>query len=218
MFRPFRLLMLAVLAATVYAGFFWLPPPEAPDGVFDAKIVAAHEIAAWQAVRTHRDFEVYFAIVQMLREQNRCTWFRAIQSGFYLTRAMTTFSGLHTRYERVLPDLEAAAGVEKAWRKTSVDPVAVARAQLNWWVIRRMPNLNAVDQIGVLIAEEYALRYPLAGGRTVEAAHLRAQAVKMLDQDAVEPDWKIMSDLLVQSHRLLGVALTQTPAVPVRGR
>jgi hypothetical protein len=212
MLRPFRLLMLAALAALVYAGFFWVPTHPAPDGAFDAGPVATHEAAAWQAVRARQDFAVYFNFVQMLRERHRYTWFRALESGFYLSRATNTFAGLHTRYERVLPDLETVAGIEKAWHKASFDPVAVARAELNWWVTRRMQNLNTVDQIAALIAEELALRYPRAGGGVVDATNLRAQAVKLLDEGGVDPDWPTITKLLTQSYRALGGALSPARA------
>jgi len=212
MLRPFRLLLLAALAAGVYAGFFWIPAHPAPDGPFDGAIVATHEAAAWQAVRARQDFAVYFSFVQMLRERHRYTWFRAAESAFYLARASNTFLGLQSRYERVLPDLETVATIEKTWYKASFDPATVARAELNWWVTRRMQNLNSTDQIAALIAEEYALRYPAARGGGSEAASLRAQAAKVLDDGGVDPDWPTITQFLTQSYRALGAALSKAPA------
>jgi hypothetical protein len=212
MLRPFRLVMLAALAALIYAGFFWVPTPATPDGAMDAAQVAAHEVAALQAVRARQDFAVYFSFVQKQRAQHHYTWFRALESAFYLSRATTTFVGLQTRYERVLPDLEAVARIEKAWRKASFDPVAVARAELNWWVTRKMQNLNTVDQIAALIAEEYALRYPRSGGRVGDAAGARAQAMKLLDEGGVDPEWRSITQLLTQSYRALGGTAAETPA------
>jgi len=204
--------MLAALAALVYVGFFWVPPPSAAGAEAEAGQVAAHEVAAWQAVRAKQDFAIYFSFVQMQRLQHHYTWFRALESAFYLSRATSTFQGLSTRYERVLPDLETLAGIEKSWRKASFDPTAVARAQLNWWVTRRMQNLNTTDQIAALIGEEFALRYPRAGGRSMDAAHLRAQAVKLLDDGGIDPDWRTITQLLTQSYRALGAATSETPA------
>jgi hypothetical protein len=203
--------MLAGLAAIVYAGFFWVPPAAGPDGVYDASRVAAHEVAGWQSLKARQDFAVYLNLVRMLREQHRYTWFRALESGFYLARATTTFANLNSRYERVLPDLESVANIEKAWTNAPFDPSAAAQAQLSWWVARRRKDLNTVDRIGSQIADEYALRYPRARG-TGEAAHLHAQAVKLFDESGVDPDWRAMTQLLTQSYRALGVAIAGTPA------
>lgn len=212
MLRPFRLVMLAILAAVVYGGFFWVPTAAAPDGAFDASRVAAFEAAAWQSARARQDFAVFANLVQMLREQHRYSWFRAMESGFYLARATTTYSGMQaqSRFDRLLPDLEAAAGVEKAWTKASFDPSDVAQAQVNWWAIRRRRDISTADRIGALIAEEYALRYPRAGGRATDAAHLRAQAIKLVDESSVDPDWPTITEVLTNSYRALGAAISQT--------
>jgi hypothetical protein len=209
MFRPFRLIMIALLAGAVYSAFFWIPAHPAPDGVFDARYVAAQETASWQAVRAKQEFAVYFNVVRMLREQHRYTWFRAAQAGFYLTRATTTFANLHSRYEQVLPDLEAAATIEKDWRHETFDPADAARAQLNWWVARKRRDTNTVDRIGALIVEEYSVRYPRSGGGTSEAAFQRAQALKLMEEGGIDPDWTQVSSLLTQSYRALGLALAR---------
>jgi hypothetical protein len=211
MLRPFRLVMLALLAAVVYGGFFWVPTAAAPDGAFDASRVAAFEAAAWQSARARQDFAVFANLVQMLREQHRYSWFRAMESGFYLARATTTYSSMQaqSRFDRLLPDLETVAGIEKTWTKASFDPAEVAKAQINWWAIRRRRDSTA-DRIGALIAEEYAVRYPRAGGRVTDAAHLRAQAIKLVDESSVDPDWRSITEVLTDSYRALGTAISQT--------
>jgi hypothetical protein len=213
MFRPFRLLMLGALAALIYGAFFWVPPDSARDGAFDADVVAAYEAAGWQAVRARQEFAVYFNFVQMLREQHRYTWFRALQAGFYLTRATTSFTSLNSRYERVLPDLEATARIEQAFKHAPFDAAAAAKAQLNWWIARKRRDTNTVERIGALMADEYNLRYPKAGGGTSEAGHLRAQAVKLFDEGGVDPDWAAIRDLLTQSYRALGLAIARPVGV-----
>ncbi len=215
MLRPIRLVMLALLAAVIYGGFFWVPAGPAADGVFDAGRVAAYEAAAWQAVQAKQDFAIYVNLVQMLREQHRYSWFRALESGFYLSRAMTTYATMHSRYERLQPDLETVASIEKSWKQASFDPSAVATAQLNWWITRRRPDLNTADRIGAQIAEEYALRYPRSGGGSVDAAYQRAQAIKLLDQGGVDPDWPTITNLLTQSYRALAAGISQAAT---RGR
>lgn len=211
MLRPFRLVMLALLAAVVYGGFFWVPTAPAPDGAFDASRVATFEAAAWQSARARQDFAVFVNLVQMLREQQRYSWFRAMESGFYLARATTTYTSMQaqSRFDRLLPDLEAVAGIEKTWTKAAFDPAEVAKAQVNWWAVRRRRDSTA-DRIGALIAEEYAVRYPQAGGRVTDAAHLRAQAIKRVDESGVDPDWRSITEVLTDSYRALGTAISQT--------
>lgn len=201
MFSPGRLIVAALAAACVYGLFLAAPPGPRAEGQYDAAVLAAHETEVWKAVRGHEEFGVYLALVPTLREQYRYTWFRAAQASYYVARAMTTFPGMRTRYERLMPDLEAAATIERDWMGSGFDPARVARAQLNWWVTRRMPNLNSIDQIAPLIAEEYSLRYDVASGAMMDAALRRAEAVDLADRGGLDPDWRAVTKLLTESHR-----------------
>ena len=78
----------------------------------------------------------------------------ATLEGFHLARAAATFGDLRGGYDVVLPDLEAAYVKAKSWTQAEFDPRAVARAELAWWVARRVPGQNSAEQIGGLIADE----------------------------------------------------------------
>ena len=52
-----------------------------------------------------------------------------------------------------MPDLEAAYSTARDWLDAGFDPPAVARAELAWWVARRIPGQNSVEQVGGLIAD-----------------------------------------------------------------
>jgi len=207
MFRPARLITILILTLVIYAAFFATPVGVRAEGNFDPDAVAAQEVEIWKAEKGHSDFSLYLGAIVMLREQERYSWFRAVQAGFYLGRAMNTFIDLHTRYERVLPDLEDAAQIQKDWMHATFDPAAVARAQLNWWVTRRMPNLNSVDSVSQLMAEEYGLRYHLGADRMMAAATLRTQALDERDEGGIDPPWPTISKRLAESYRALSTAI-----------
>ena len=76
-----------------------------------------------------------------------------------------------------------------------------------WWVARRIPGQNSADQVGHLIALEYALLYETSAERVAPAALLRATAAKMRDEQAAQPDWDRIGRLLEQSYRELHAAL-----------
>jgi hypothetical protein len=83
------------------------------------------------------------------------------------------------------------------------DPAAVARAELAWWVARRIPGQNSVDQVGGLIADEYALLYEVPRERVLASALLRAEAAAMRDGTSANPDWPAIARLLNESYERL---------------
>ena len=84
-----------------------------------------------------------------------------------------------------------------------LDPAAVARAELAWWVARRDPATNAVDNVGSLIASAYGAFYEVPVARVASAGRLRAEAAALRDQGGQLADWKKVSALLHQSYRQL---------------
>jgi hypothetical protein len=213
MLSPGRILLVAALVGIVYVGWFSAPPGPRAEGEFDPEVVAAHEVDAWKALKAHEDFGVYFGLAQALREEHRYNWFRAGQAGFALGRATTTFANIHSHYEQVLPDLEDAAGVQKAWMSESFDPAAVARAQLNSWTLGRLPRATTLEDMGRLFAEEFALRYDMPPERATEAAMRRAQAVQLRDTGGIDPDWPNITTALTESYRALHGAIQQTRTI-----
>jgi hypothetical protein len=110
-------------------------------------------------------------------------------------------------YETVLPDLERAYAIQKAWFHADYDPAAVARAELAWWVARRVPGQDSPDTVGALIAEENALIYGVPRERVLAASVLRARAGRLRDQGGDRADWPTVHDLLRQSFRELHAAV-----------
>jgi len=203
-----RLIFYGLVAVLVYMLFFSVPAGDRAEGQFDADRLAASEIDVLKANLGREEFGVYIAVVPMLREQHRYSWFRAGQAGYYMARALTQFAGMRQRYERVLPDLVEAATIERNWMGASFDPAAAARAQLDWWVTRRLPNLNSASQVAPLIAREYAVRYRIPEGAGMDAALRRAQALDLSQQ--IDPNWTEVQNLLAESNRSLAQALDRS--------
>jgi hypothetical protein len=189
-----------------------LTPPRGPRSMrqFNPTRLAALELGMWQAYYAKDRVRLFSLLVTMLHEQYRYSWATAATEGFHLARAAATFGDLRDHYDVVLPDLEAAYARAKSWTDASFDPKSVARAELAWWVARRMPGRNSPEQIGALIADEYALLYETNPTVVHEAALLRAQAGALRDAQAGSPDWDRIARLLRQSYRELSAALATT--------
>jgi hypothetical protein len=201
-------IVLAVLLA--FGVGFAVTPPRGPRSMrhFNPARLAALEVGMWQAYYSKERVRLFTLLVTMLREQYRYSWATATVEAFHLARAAATFGDLRGGYEVVLPDLEAAYSTAKAWTQAGFDPRAVARAELAWWVARRVPGQNSPDHVAALIAEEYALLYETRREAVAGAARLRAEAAAMRDAEAEHPDWDTIGQLLHQSYRDLLFALS----------
>jgi hypothetical protein len=211
MLRPFRLIMLAALALGVFIGFFQVPDDKFDVADFDPSFVATREMEGWRAGRANEEYGAFIAHMLQMRELHRYTWFRAVQTGIDTARTSLVFGDLRGRYERVLPNLEAVASVQKTYRKAAFDPAIVARTQLNWMVTARLPNLNDLNEISGQMAEEYGLRYGLRTDQMFAAAQPRAEAFKMMITSEGDPDWPAILALLEQSYTALQRALRPKP-------
>lgn len=200
---------LVIAALLLAAGGFCFIAPSGPRSlrVFDPDRTADLELDMWRAYYGKHNVWLFVDLVTLLHEQNRYSWARATQAGFHLARAAATFGNLRSEYEQVLPDLIAAYTIERDWLHAGFDPVAVSKAELAWWVARRVPGENSPEQVGALIAEENALLYDVQRDRVLEASTLRARAGKLRDDGGAQADWATVSDLLHQSYRALHAAV-----------
>src|SRR5919197_3757791 len=198
------------VAIVVFVAAFAFTPPRGPRSMrhFDPDRLADLEVRMWQAYYSKEKVRLFALLVTMLHEQYHYSWATAAREGFHLARAAATFGDLRGNYEIVLPDLEAAYATAKSWLNAGFDPRAVARAELSWWVARRIPGQNSPEQVGSLMAEEYALLYETSRARVATAALLRAEAGAMRDAEAANPDWDAIGRLLQQSYRDLLLSLS----------
>jgi len=130
-----------------------------------------------------------------------------VLAGFHLARAARTFGDTRSGYEQVLPDLENAYATMKQWTGSKFDPADVARAELAWWVARRIPGQDTPINVGRLIAECNGLVFGVSPDRLLDASTLRAEAGKLRDNGGDRADWQTVSELLHLSYRKLYAAV-----------
>jgi len=200
-------LIIILIAAFTYVAV--IPPSGARTlRQFDADRVADLEVSMWQAYYAKERARLFGLLVTMLREQYHYSWATAVREGFHLARAAVIFGDARGNYEAlVLPDLEQAYAAAKDWLGADFDPATVARAELAWWVARRVPEEDSPEHVGALMAHAYALLYEAPETGLAPAATLRARAAKLRDAQAQQPDWQAIGQLLRQSYRDLHAAL-----------
>lgn len=198
---------LLAAAALYYLGAVHTPPGPRSLWAFDPRRMADLEVQMWRAYYRKEKIRLFGLLVTMLHEQNRYPWAKAARAGYHLARAAAAFGDARSNYDRVLPDLERAYTISRDWNGAGFDPGQVARAELAWWVARRKPGANTADQVGALIADEYALLYEVPRERVLQAALLRAQAAALRDEGGAQPDWQTISRLLEDSYQRLHAAL-----------
>jgi hypothetical protein len=206
--RRLRLVVAAVIAALIVYGVF-VQTPSGPRSIreFEADRVASLEVDMWRAYYDKRNVRLFILLTELLREQRRYPWSKAVTEGFYLARPAARFARMRGDYDAVLPDLEQAYAMAKDWTGAAYDTRAVARAELAWWVARRDPAGRSPENVGRLIADLYAKMYGVPIERVATAGRLRAEAAALRDQTAREPDWPTIAALLQRSYRDLHAAV-----------
>jgi hypothetical protein len=201
-----------IVTMVLVAGAYLLVAAPAERGSmrqFEPSRLANLETRMWQAYYQKQNVRLFSLLVVMLREQYHYSWVVAYREAFHLARAAATFGNATSNYEQVLPDLVSAYTTVRDWEGSLFDPGAVARAELAWWVARRVPGQNAPEHVGELIADEYAQLYAVPRPAVLNAGVLRAQAGALRDAEARAPDWTVIEGLLVQSYSDLHHALNQ---------
>lgn len=203
---------LIVFALVIGAGWYFVTAPASATrsiADFDPYRLADLEVQMWQAYYDRDNIRLFRVLVVSLREQYDFSWFHAVSAAFDLAQAASRFAELRMGYQEVLPDLESAYTTVRDWLDAGFDPAEVAPAELAWWVARRTPGKNRPDQVGALIAAEYALLYETSPGSVQRSAILRAEAAALRDQQARAPDWDRIASLLTESYVQLSAALNK---------
>jgi len=184
-------------------------PPSGPRTLraFDPERMASLEVDMWQAYYARENLRLFRGLVTMTHEQYRYPWGKSLRASFYLARAARTFGDSRSGYERVLPDLERAYAIAKEWTGSSFEPADVARAELAWWVARRVPGQDSPENVGRLIARENAKLFEVPEARVLDSSVLRARAGKLRDDGGDRVDWRQVSSLLHESYRELHAAV-----------
>ena len=210
MFRPGRLLTLATFAFIVYMGFYAVPgnAPGAAD--FDPQVVARHEVAVWQAAAVQGEFSTIVSCILYQRELHRMSWFRAAESGMALARAIGQFWLMTSRFDRVGPQFEEVATIERTWKGAAFDAAVVGRHQATWMSIMRDPRQTSNSQRAVSeMAEDLGLRFGLPSGYMMSVASDRTEAYGPILRRGSSPDWEHVTLLLNRSYATLKTTLSR---------
>jgi hypothetical protein len=202
--------ILALVGLVLAGSAYWLfSDPSGSHSLksFDPDRTADLEVDMWKAYYDKETVRLFDDLVIFTRGQVHYSWATAGQASYHLARAASTFANLKDHYEQVLPDLEQAYTIERNWVGADFDPSAVARAELAWWVARRIPGQNSPEHVGELIAEENALIYGVSKQSVLAASILRAKAGKLRDDGGADADWTEVSRLLHESYRALYTAV-----------
>ena len=203
--------LLILLACVVwYVGFH----DRGMNRNFDPEFVGKIETHMWQAYYGGGSKAALgMDLLKLMREQFGLSYKTSIQVAHDVSNATLAFRETReqTDYEqKVLPKLvqgyaRLRTAVHGPW-----DPEEVARAELGWWVARRMPEpQNAPEFVGKAIALEYSLVYAKDNAHIQRAGLLRAQAARMRDTGAQHADWPAIEIKLRESYRELVQGIQQ---------
>lgn len=169
-----------------------------------ADAIAAAETRMWKAYYKRDAIALGLELAALLRSQFGLSYLQSIEVAKEMgSSAMKFQEGGGGDYSEALPELELAYGRLQALSGRSFDPREAARAELAWWVARRTPGDNSVEEVGGKIAELYAVLYGSSAPEFAEAGLLRAQAGRIRDLGGADCDWKEVEKLLRESYRVL---------------
>ena len=203
--HKFRKIKILILMGVL--GLSLLMPPTAwSDTRFEMEPdkVAAAEARMWQAYYTNDHIALRQELTNLLRSQFGISDSGAKDIGETLASAAMKFESAKSNYKlTILPDLERAYSLLKNKLDISFDPKEAAKAELDWWVARRTPGSDSVEEVGQLIAHLYVVLFGENQSAFERAGLLRAQAAHIRDEGGVSCNWGKVEQLLHESYRAL---------------
>jgi hypothetical protein len=169
--------------------------------------VAAAEARMWQAYYTNDHIALRQELTNLLRSQFGISVSEANDISRSLASAAMKFESAGSNYKlTVLPDLVRAYSILNNKRGISFDPKEAAGAELDWWVARRTPGRDSVEEVGRLIAHLYAVLFGETGKNQQafeRAGLLRAQAAHIRDEGGASCNWSEVEQHLHESYQAL---------------
>ncbi|HOZ48443.1 MAG TPA: hypothetical protein PK468_17665 [Candidatus Hydrogenedentes bacterium] len=175
----------------------------------EALKVATAETRMWEAYSRCDINAVAREMVLLLREQFGLDESEAQETAGCIARAMGAFVLMTgSDYEKtVLPELEKGYARIKQASGALWDVQAAAQAELDWWVARRTPGQNSVEQVGQRIAKLYGVLFGTTNAHVERAGYLRAKAAWLQDSS---PNWPQIQLLLEESYASLAEGVRKT--------
>ena len=165
---------------------------------------AAAETRMWQAYYAGDHVALRQELTNLLRNQFDISISDADEIGELLASAAMKFESTKSNYKlTVLPDLELAY----SWLKGKLDvefcSKGSAGAELDWWVARRTPGSDSVEEVGRLIAHLYTVLFGENQPAFERAGLLRAQAAHIRDEGGALCNWSEVEQQLQESYQAM---------------
>jgi hypothetical protein len=189
-------------------------PRQARIRNFDANEVARQDTAMWRSYYGRQRFLLFRQLSALLRTQYNLPFLRSNLVAFHAARAAFVFKDGHSRadYEKALPDLRSFYAEIRKVSDVPFDAERAAQLELEWWIIHRQRESQQEGDLARALADLSAEIYQVPAERLMEHARLRAEAMKMRDNQAeaggvTEADWQKIDELLHASWKSLKAAV-----------
>ncbi len=174
----------------------------------DPARMAQLELQLWQDYYAQRYLPLMFGLLKLARGQFALSWAAALRLSALFGKAAWRFKRSYQRDAvDVTPELaKGYALLARRWGR-EMDCQRAAEAEQAWWEARRNPEQSDPDDVGDLIAEQFAI---LSGGEASafqEGARLRARAAALRDAQEADPDWARIGSMLHEAYEKLSVAI-----------
>ena len=202
--------VVAIFALWVVLDLYW--PTHADLRQFDGGDVGRLETATWRSYYDHRSIDLFTELVELVHREYRMPFWRSVAAGYYAAHAAIVFQRGHERpdYELALPDIVSYYGLVRRGSTTDFDPEAVAKVELEWWIVHRQRDRHAPGDLEMALANLQSAIFHEPPDRFITHARARAEAMVLRDNNAehmTQADWDHIEQLLVTSWTSLNRAL-----------
>ncbi len=208
-FRKFAKMVLALLVVLlIWISWDLFNHSKSDFRKFDPQQIGQLETSMWKAYYEKKPFLLFFSLSKTLRIQFKAPFWKSQLLAFYASKAAVTFQKGKDRkdYIKALPYLEKYfAGINNLSEK-AFDIKSVASNELEWWIIRRKPELHDPGEWELLIVQIAAEIYQLPQEKMHQHAKIRVQAMIKRDnlgEKISENDWTEIEQLLIKCWRVL---------------
>lgn len=210
-----KILLALLLALLLWICWDLFIPSKSDFRQFDPKEIGRLETDMWRSYYEKKPFQLFFQLASTLRDQFDAPFWRSHLLAFYAAKAAVTFQKGDGRaaYNKALPSLEKYYSGINALSEKPFNISSVAANELEWWIIRREPDLHHPGDWERLISQNAAELYHVGGEKMDRHARLRVQAMIQRDQkggNITEKDWTEIRQLLIESWESLFKAINES--------
>ena len=203
-----KMLLALLLVLSLWISWDLLLSSKSDIRQFEPKRVGHLEKAMWRSYYEKQPLSLFLQLASTLRIQFHAPFWRSHLLAYYASKAAVTFQKGKSReeYIKALPYLKKYYSGINDLSEQSFDVSSVAVNELEWWIIRREPELHQPSEWEQLISQIAAEIYHIPIEKTSSHAELRVQAMIKRDQmgeNITENDWTEIEQTLVESWESL---------------